>query len=446
MSAARKPAQAEFPWAFPSAKRNPPVHVARVGNVRVPVYRYPDGRYCVAWRQIAGAPRKRETFPTKNAAVTRAEEIAIAIANSLADVVTLTSADRDNYRRAVHALTPLGIPLHAAIAEYVAARDTIGAHTLMEAAKFFVRGQVERLECPATEAIITELLGEMADDRRDAYYISRTKRDLLRFAAAFPGLAHASEEDVRGYLRNLTAHTGSRKGEPVSARRRDNVRDAIVRLMRFARKKQYLPDKTSAAERIPKQREGSDVCTFTPPQLADVLQHFAASDSDWLPWAAIAAFAGLRTSEIFRLEWSAIRWEAGTIAVRRTVARKVRLARQAPLTEALQAWLAPWREARGHVIPRKWKHLEDGHETALKRLRSALNLDTWPTNVLRHSFGSHRLAIVKSYAQVALEMGNSPGQVRQHYNDPKTEKDAERYFAIFPAESATNIIPIAQGG
>src|SRR5688572_13367084 len=101
----------------PSPKpRQKPAYTAIEGNVRVPVYKLADGRFCVAWRQVVGGPRKRETFPTKKAASERADEIAKAIANSQADVVSLSSADRDNYRLAIQALAPIGIPLHAAIA------------------------------------------------------------------------------------------------------------------------------------------------------------------------------------------------------------------------------------------------------------------------------------------------------------------------------------------
>ena len=73
--------------------------------------------------------------------------------------------------------------------------------------------------------------------------------------------------------------------------------------------------------------------------------------------ARYGAFAGLRTSEIFRLSWSHIKWDATdehgklkpVIAVPQTVARKVRISRIVAMSENLQAWLAPWRGATGQV-------------------------------------------------------------------------------------------------
>ena len=55
---------------------------------------------------------------------------------------------------------------------------------------------------------------------------------------------------------------------------------------------------------------------------------------------------------------------------------------------------------------------------------------------------ANRLAVVKNYAQVSLEMGNSPAQVREHYNDPKPEIEALRYFAILPVQFVKNIVEI----
>jgi hypothetical protein len=52
----------------------------------------------------------------------------------------------------------------------------------------------------------------------------------------------------------------------------------------------------------------------------------------------------------------------------------------------------------------------------------------WVKNGLRHSYGSYRCAVVKSAAQVALEMGNSEGIVRSNYLDYVERKDATAWF------------------
>ena len=58
----------------------------------------------------------------------------------------------------------------------------------------------------------------------------------------------------------------------------------------------------------------------------------------------------------------------------------------------------------------------------------------WPNNVLRHSFISYRIAIVKSADQVALEAGNSPAVIFKHYRELTTEEQANEWFSIVPKE------------
>lgn len=439
-------------------KKAKPLYVATCNNVSVPILKNGRDRVVITWRQFEGGERKRETFARSNmngekGAKARADEIARSIANSLADVVTLSSADRDNYRIATQALAPLGIPLAAAIEEYVAAKKSIPGHTLLEATTFFNRGFVERRICPPTLDILAKLLAQLRDDRRDEErYVKPLKKDLEKFGAAFPDLQLANEDSVREYLRGLKTSKAKRDretgevipaGAPVSARRRDNVRDAIVLLMRFARKKEFLPpDKTSAAEHIAKISEGHEVTTYAPEQVSKILAYFATQDPDWFPWAAIQAFAGLRSSEVLRLQWERVRWDEQYIAVSSRVARKVKTSRKPPILPVLAQMLAPWRgKSDGFVIPRRWKHMNAAHTRAIAGLKKALGWSVWDTNALRHSFGSNRLGILKDIAKVAHEMGNSPGRVREDYNNPKSEAEALAYFSIQPPTTLAKVIP-----
>ena len=82
-----------------------------------------------------------------------------------------------------------------------------------------------------------------------------------------------------------------------------------------------------------------------------------------------------------------------------------------------------------------WKALEQKHHRALVRLAEKSGVE-WESNALRHSYGSHRLGIIKSEGQLVLEMGNSISQVREHYHDPKSDKEAAEYFDIRPANHA----------
>ena len=54
----------------------------------------------------------------------------------------------------------------------------------------------------------------------------------------------------------------------------------------------------------------------------------------------------------------------------------------------------------------------------------------WKNNGLRHSYISYRLAAVQNTAQVALEAGNSPQMIFQHYRELVRPADAEKWFAV----------------
>ena len=413
----------------------------REGSSIVRGYKYGHGpdksaRFCLTWYRFKGDKLQRETKTGERAARERAKEIARDLANDQSLITKLSGTARETHLRISAMAAELSLPLFDLVEQAAAAKKVIGRHSLLEAANFFERGYVSRKQMPATAQILRELLDSIADKPRSDRYLKPLKRDLEKFAAAFPDLnpAMASEDAIRDWLRSLE----------LGPRRRDNVRDAVVRLSRFARRKNYLPeDRRSEAEKVERIWEGSDVETFSPDEMAKLLEHV---NERWKPWMLLGAYAGLRTTEIFRLDWSAVKLDQKVIAVKRAIARKVRISRLVPIVDNLLAWLEPYRTATGRIYPNdNEKTLERALERELERLEEATGID-WKHNGLRHSFGSHRLAIVKSVDQVAIEMGNSPAKVRENYNDPKTEAEARLYFAHLPPDKIENVIALPTTG
>ena len=60
----------------------------------------------------------------------------------------------------------------------------------------------------------------------------------------------------------------------------------------------------------------------------------------------------------------------------------------------------------------------------------------WEGNLLRHSFGTYRLAVTKNAAAVAEEMGNSPAVVRTHYQNVASPEQAAAWWQVLPAAPA----------
>src|ERR1700682_542428 len=89
----------------------------------------------------------------------------------------------------------------------------------------------------------------------------------------------------------------------------------------------------------------SAVSIFTPEQIANLLQK---ADDTLRPYLALGAFAGLRTAELQRWDWSEIDLNRGFITVAASKA-KTRQRRLVPISQNLNLWLKPLRKASGPV-------------------------------------------------------------------------------------------------
>src|SRR5262249_13782871 len=147
-----------------------------------------------------------------------------------------------------------------------------------------------------------------------------------------------------------------------------------------------------------------DVEIYTPAELSRFL---GVADPDFLPYLALIAFGGVRREELHKgLSWDAINFDRQTITVPAAIAKTGRN-RKIVMNDNLIEWLSPYRMKSGSICaidPRK-------------RIAKVVRLSKvkWKRNALRHSFGSYRMEQTKNEGQVALEMGNSPKVVHDHY-------------------------------
>ena len=147
----------------------------------------------------------------------------------------------------------------------------------------------------------------------------------------------------------------------------------------------------------------------------------------------LGAFAGLRTAEIRRLDWAEIGETEIEVKAKKA---KTRRNRQVPILPVLRAILDAHVGPRiGPVAPARWKKEFEwlvGHAG----YRNDNGESTWPTNSLRHSFGTYRMADVKSDAQVSYEMGNSADMIHRHYRRVVPTASVVKFWAVRPASGA----------
>ena len=395
-------------------KKARPFLKVKAGSAVVPIYRTEGkGRVRFTLSFYRDGRRMRKMFNDLESAKKEALFVAQRIQSGMQHVTDLKPHERDTFKAAEALLEKLGIPLYAAVEDYVRARTLAGSESLsvmaMEYSKMF--GKIVR-RATVPEAV-TELLRIKEQDGASVAYLGQLRTTLNRFATKFPGpILEVTGPDVDAWLRSLD----------IVAVTRNSMLRCIKVLFSFAKAQNYLPDeKNTAVEQMQQVRvKSEDTTIFSPEEMAKLLHH---APPDLVPILAIGAFAGIRMAELERLDWKAVDLERKFIEVRagqaKTASRRV-----IPISDNLAAWLAPL-ERKGKIV--RTKELQT-HVPALAR---ALKME-WPRNVLRDSFISYRIAIVQSADQVALEAGNSASIIFKHYRELTTPEVAEKWFSILP--------------
>src|SRR4030095_16233873 len=96
---------------------------------------------------------------------------------------------------------------------------------------------------------------------------------------------------------------------------------------------------------------------------------------DYQLYFALAAFTGIRSAELLRLEWSEINFEKGHIEVKAQKA-KTATRRLVPIQPNLAKWLAPYRGRKGKLF--QSRRTVDGAIKFAKRLNITLKTNVLP--------------------------------------------------------------------
>jgi integrase len=368
--------------------------------------------------------RHRLNFSDLQEAENEAEAKASWLSRLDGDALRFSGHDRHIYATALDVLKEFGVPLDAVANEYKQAKNALDGAPLIVAAEFYARHHrgIKRKSVAeaATEMIDKKTLKGVSNVyRRDLSY------RLGQFAQSFHcDVNQIAPDDVVCFFEHLR----------LSPRSHNNFLRAIRTFFRFAQRHEWLSKEVDLLERVEKQTEKrTPVEIFTPSQLAAILEKASPQVA---PCIALAAFAGLRSAEILRLDWSDIERRPGFVEIAahkaKTAARRI-----VPISENLSRWLAMAPRNGARVWP-------DTKDSFFKAMRRAANNGKikWKQNALRHSFISYRLAELQDVNRVALEAGNSPQMIFRHYRELATPEQARTWFAIAP-EAAENVVPIS---
>lgn len=397
------------------------------GHATVKIYRVKDRdrfAYTVAYNKASG--RVKKTFCDFELAKREANKVAYSLATGDVEALKLTGQERQIYVEAERAITGTGLPLHSVAHEFARAFDILGGAHIVEAARYYkkhVQGELPHIT--ASEAVRKFHAAKAAEGLSKAY-LGDIQWLLGDFAQSFQcPLASIQPDDLRQYLNSKRVGLVSK----------ENRRRLLVVLFNFAKAQGWLRknEETAADALSPYKIKQRELELYTPTEVSRLL---AAADPDFLPYLALIAFGGIRSAELHKgLSWEVINFDRGTITVPAAIAKTGRK-RKIAMNENLKEWLKPFRFKHGPIFatdPRK-------RIAKIKRLTKL----KWKRNGLRHSFGSYRMEQTKNEGLVALEMGNSPKIVKDHYFEIVDERAAHEYWSIKPpAADNRKIVAIA---
>jgi integrase len=292
----------------------------------------------------------------------------------------------------------------------------------------------------ATEFFVAHL-----ESQRSVYPVSLLSSE-YQLTKERAGLSQVHIGDVRQRLKRFEASFGERDiksiepGElenwlhslSLSSQSLNNYRTVVSGLFEHAVKRELLqrnPMRIVARVKAVDKAPG----IFTPEQLKKILE---AAPSDLLPALAIQAFAGVRTAEILRMEWSEVDLVRGYVNV---TAKKSKTAKRRliPVASNLADWLRPYSVKTGLI----WSKKISAYHIAIRDLLEPAGLKEWVPNALRHGFASYHLAKHQDAARLALEMGHTtPRLIFDSYRELVTPEEAERYWLIAPKVKPKNVI------
>jgi len=299
---------------------------------------------------------------------------------------------------------------------------------------------VERL-CPAGgNRTLAELTREMIEMKRG--WLARGDLRVASFRD-FQDRARRIGDEIGSFpLADLTKQIvyDWLSGLKLAPRTKKNYRMVLAEILAHAKQKRYLtsnPLEEFTRQDI-KEIEGTGGIIRQPsilsPKAAETLliSAFRRPELDLGAAVVLGLFGGIRTEELKRLLWDAVRLdeEHPFVVIGPEIAKKRRI-RNVPLPECAVAWLRVWPRNDPINITRN-AHANDYQKRFVKLALDA-NIK-WDANAMRHSFGSYHYAKYGNSIETARILGHKTDDtvLFSHYRALTTKDQGNAYFNIYP--------------
>ena len=291
-------------------KRGAPICTVRQGSASVPIYAGPVNgktRYTIAFYR--NGQRVRRMFTKLDDAKREAKIAAANIQKGYQENNDLRPAERDAYLAATGLLKDVSVPLVSAIEEYAECRKRLGDVPLLSAVDEFLRRMNGVTIGVTVPDAVKEFIEAKEQDGMSKRYKLQLQSTLGLFAKAFPGSKSCGS--VSDQIDRWLRESRDRPGHPQQPAHRGSRLPEFRQAARLScpSPKQLRPIPCSEGEdRGHRDRDlsagghGENCCW----------PHRQGSSPTWRS----VPFAGLRSAELSRLDWSAVDLDRRMIELR----------------------------------------------------------------------------------------------------------------------------------
>ena len=311
-----------------------------------------------------------------------------------------------------------------------------------------IRFAVKHLRPEGRTKTVTDIVAELTaskeqrhlrgDLRERGYRDFRLRAD--RFSESFQDrvAADVTGSDIKAWLISLGLGVRSNK----------NYLSVVGEVFKLAAQRRYVAfsplDELTDIDRkelCGRSDDGKEPSILTPSEAERLL--VAASthpELEMLGAVTLALFCGLRTEEIKRLDWDAVKLSESPaiVTIGSKIAKKRRI-RHVEIPANAVRWLLLVSNRSGSVSSNL--HFND-HQKRFKKLLGLAGFKTWEANAMRHSFGSYHYAVHGNALETARLLGHKASDqiLFDHYRALATKKQGAAYCSIQPSASAGKIL------
>jgi hypothetical protein len=305
-------------------------------------------------------------------------------------------------------------------------------YTLTEVGDFFFRNHQETDFKISLSAASVAFRGAQEGVIRDRSIV-QLKSTLSQFERFLEDcdLHDITASDVERFLKSLRARDGANAASPKTW---NNYRGDLCLFFGWCADKQRRWIPANPASDTPRMQVQNGHVEILSVEQARALMDWASTykNGKYVRYFALALFAGIRPGgELEKLDSHPELINLATSALRITPAvSKTGKSRLITIRPNLYQWITQF---PGEIFPTNC-------DRELKAIRKQFGLSH---DVLRHSFISHHVGAFKSFADAALESGNSETIIRDHYLNVSSFQEAEAFWKIAPLETERKVVHLA---